>query len=155
MIGHIIAWSLRNKLFVVLAGVLLLAWGGWQAAKTPVDVFPDLTAPSVTVVTEAHGMAPTDVENLVTFPIETALNGAPGRAPRALGDQDRPVGRDGRVRVGHRPLHGPPGGGRAPATRARLAAAGHPGAGHDAGGLDHGRDPVHRPASDKHYGHGS
>ena len=77
MIGHIIAWSLRNKLFVVLASVLLLAWGGWEAAKTPVDVFPDLTAPSVTVVTEAHGMAPTDVENLVTFPIETALNGAP------------------------------------------------------------------------------
>ncbi|MBU1664136.1 MAG: CusA/CzcA family heavy metal efflux RND transporter [Gammaproteobacteria bacterium] len=77
MIGHIIAWSLRNKLFVVLAGVLLLAWGGWQAAKTPVDVFPDLTAPSVTVVTEARGMAPTDVENRVTFPIETALNGAP------------------------------------------------------------------------------
>ena len=78
MIGHIIAWSLRNTLFVVLAGVLLLAWGGWQAARTPVDVFPDLTAPAVTVVTEAHGMAPTDVENLVTFPIETALNGAPG-----------------------------------------------------------------------------
>lgn len=77
MIGHIIAWSLRYKLFVVLGGVLLLAWGGWQATKTPIDVFPDLTAPSVTVVTEAHGMAPTDVENLVTFPIETALNGAP------------------------------------------------------------------------------
>ena len=77
MIGHIIAWSLRNKLFVVLAGVLILAWGGWQASKTPVDVFPDLTAPAVTVVTEAHGMAPTDVENLVTLPIETALNGAP------------------------------------------------------------------------------
>ena len=77
MIGYIIAWSLRNKLFVVVAGVLLLAWGGWQASKTPVDVFPDLTAPSVTVVTEAHGMAPTDVETLVTFPIETAMNGAP------------------------------------------------------------------------------
>jgi CzcA family heavy metal efflux pump len=78
MIGHIIAWSLRNKLFVVIAGILLLIWGGWQAARTPVDVFPDLTAPAVTVVTEAHGMAPTDVESLVTFPIETALNGAPG-----------------------------------------------------------------------------
>ncbi|MFH1873476.1 MAG: efflux RND transporter permease subunit [Pseudomonadota bacterium] len=78
MIGHIISWSLRNKLFVVLAGIILLAWGGWQATKTPVDVFPDLTAPSVTVVTEAHGMAPTDVETLVTFPIETSLNGAPG-----------------------------------------------------------------------------
>jgi len=78
MIGHIIAWSLRNKLFVVAASVLLLAWGGWEAARTPVDVFPDLTAPTVTVVTEAHGMAPTDVENLVTVPIESALNGAPG-----------------------------------------------------------------------------
>ena len=66
----------RRARFAV--AVLLLAWGGWQAAQTPVDVFPDLTAPSVTVVTEANGMAPTDVENLVTFPIETALNGAPG-----------------------------------------------------------------------------
>jgi CzcA family heavy metal efflux pump len=78
MIGKIISWSLRNKLFVVIAGLMLLVWGGWQATKTPVDVFPDLTAPSVTVVAEAHGMAPTDVESLVTFQIETALNGAPG-----------------------------------------------------------------------------
>jgi len=78
MIGHIIAWSLRNKLFIVLSGLMLLVWGSWQAARTPVDVFPDLTAPSVTVVTEAQGMAPTDVESLVSFPIETALNGAPG-----------------------------------------------------------------------------
>jgi CzcA family heavy metal efflux pump len=78
MIGQIIAWSLRNKLVIVIAGVLLLILGSWQAAHTPVDVFPDLTAPSVTVITEAHGMAPSDVESLVTFPIETALNGAPG-----------------------------------------------------------------------------
>ncbi len=78
MIGQIIQWSLRNRLFVVLGGLLLLAWGGYQTARTPVDVFPDLTAPTVTVVTEAHGMAPLDMESLVTFPIETALNGAPG-----------------------------------------------------------------------------
>ncbi len=78
MIAHIIQWSLRNKLFVVAGALLLLFWGGRQAAHTPVDVFPDLTAPTVTVVTEAHGMAPAEVETLVTFPIETALNGAPG-----------------------------------------------------------------------------
>ena len=78
MIGQIIQWSLRNRLFVVLGGLMLLAWGGYQTTRTPVDVFPDLTAPTVTVVTEVHGMAPLDMESLVTFPIETALNGAPG-----------------------------------------------------------------------------
>ncbi len=78
MIGHIIQWSLRNRLFVVLGALLLLVWGGYEATRTPVDVFPDLTAPTVTVVTEAAGMAPADMETLVTFPIETALNGAPG-----------------------------------------------------------------------------
>jgi len=78
MIGHIIQWSLRNRLFVVLGALLLLVWGGYEATRTPVDVFPDLTAPTVTVVTEVTGMAPADMETLVTFPIETALNGAPG-----------------------------------------------------------------------------
>ena len=78
MIGHIVQWSLRNRLFVVLGALLLLVWGGYEATRTPVDVFPDLTAPTVTVVTEAAGMAPADMETLVTFPIETALNGAPG-----------------------------------------------------------------------------
>ena len=78
MIGYIIQWSLRNRLFVVLGALMLLVWGGYEITRTPVDVFPDLTAPTVTVVTEAQGMAPTDMEALVTFPIETALNGAPG-----------------------------------------------------------------------------
>src|SRR3990167_6840853 len=78
MIGHIIQWSLRNRLFVVLGTLLLLIWGGFEATRTPVDVFPDLTAPTVTVVTEAKGMAPADMEVQVTFPIEAALNGAPG-----------------------------------------------------------------------------
>jgi CzcA family heavy metal efflux pump len=78
MIGRIIGWSLANRLVVVIGAALLLFWGGWETARMPVDVFPDLTAPQVTVVTEAHGMAPTEVETLVTFPIETALNGSPG-----------------------------------------------------------------------------
>jgi len=78
MIGTIIQWSLRNRLVVVATSLLLLVWGGIETTRTPVDVFPDLTAPTVTVVTEATGMAPADMEGLVTFPIETALNGAPG-----------------------------------------------------------------------------
>lgn len=78
MIGHIIQSSLRNRLFVIVGALLLLVWGGYETTRTPVDVFPDLTAPTVIVVTDAQGMAPIDMEALVTFPIETALNGAPG-----------------------------------------------------------------------------
>ncbi|WP_096703408.1 efflux RND transporter permease subunit [Magnetospirillum sp. 15-1] len=78
MIAYIIQWSLRSRLFVLAAAALLLGWGTVETLRMPVDVFPDLTAPAVTVVTEAHGMAPTEVERLVTFPVETALNGAPG-----------------------------------------------------------------------------
>jgi CzcA family heavy metal efflux pump len=78
VIEPLIQWSLRNRLFVVIAALLLLGWGAYEASRMPVDVFPDLTAPTVTVVTEAHGMAPEEAETLITFPIETALNGAPG-----------------------------------------------------------------------------
>ena len=78
MIATIIRSSLANRLFVLVAAGLLLVWGGWQTSRIPVDIFPDLTAPSVVVVAEAHGMSPTEVENLVTFPIETAVNGSPG-----------------------------------------------------------------------------
>ena len=78
MIAHIIRWSLANRVFVLAAALLLMAWGGYQTTRMPVDVFPDLTAPSVVVVAEAHGMSPTEVESVVTFPIETALNGSPG-----------------------------------------------------------------------------
>ena len=87
MISNIIEWSLKNRLFIVLAGLVLLLWGGWQTTRMQVDVFPDLTAPSVTVVSEAHGMAPTEVETQVTFPIETAMNGASGvRRVRSVSD---------------------------------------------------------------------
>jgi CzcA family heavy metal efflux pump len=78
MIAALIRASLQNRLFVLVTAALLLLWGAWQSVRMPVDVFPDLTAPSVTVVAEAHGMSPTEVESLVTFPIETALNGSPG-----------------------------------------------------------------------------
>ncbi|MBL37550.1 MAG: CusA/CzcA family heavy metal efflux RND transporter [Xanthomonadales bacterium] len=78
MIDRVISWSLGNRLLVLVLAVGLLAWGGWSAMRTPVDVFPDLTAPTVTVVAEAHGMPPEDVEIQVTLPIETALNGASG-----------------------------------------------------------------------------
>ena len=78
MIAPIVHWSLKNRLFVIVGALLLLLWGSYETTRMPVDVFPDLTAPTVTVVTEAHGMAPKEVETLVTLPIESALNGASG-----------------------------------------------------------------------------
>ncbi|MEN8803007.1 MAG: efflux RND transporter permease subunit [Thiogranum sp.] len=78
MIEKTIDWSLRNRLLILVAALLLLFWGGYETLRMPVDVFPDLTAPTVTVVAEAHGMAPQEVESLITLPIESALNGASG-----------------------------------------------------------------------------
>jgi Cu/Ag efflux pump CusA len=78
MIDGVIRWSLDNRLFVLLGAALLLVAGSYTAWNMPVDVFPDLTAPTVTVITEAHGMAPEEAETQIAFPIETSLNGAPG-----------------------------------------------------------------------------
>jgi len=87
MVERTIRWSLQNRVPTLLLAVLVIVWGGFEAARMPVDVFPDLTAPSVTVVTEAHGMSPIEVETVVTFPVETALNGAAGvRRVRSVSD---------------------------------------------------------------------
>lgn len=76
MLNKIIHFSLQNRILVLVASVLLLIGGTYTALHTEVDVFPDLTAPTVVVMTEANGMAAEEVEQLVTFPIETAVNGA-------------------------------------------------------------------------------
>jgi CzcA family heavy metal efflux pump len=78
MIAGLINWSLRNRAAILAIAGLLLILGSYTAVHMPVDIFPDLTAPTVTVITEARGMAPTEVESQVTFPIEAAVNGASG-----------------------------------------------------------------------------
>ena len=75
-INSIIKYSLNNKLFVLIGAVLLIVAGTYSSQRMDIDVFPDLTAPTVVVMTDAHGMAAEEVERLVTFPIETAVNGA-------------------------------------------------------------------------------
>jgi CzcA family heavy metal efflux pump len=76
MLKALIRWSLQNRLVVLVSAFISLIVGLYLAFQLPIDVFPDLTAPTVTVLAEAHNMAPEEVETLVTFPIETSLNGA-------------------------------------------------------------------------------
>src|SRR5947199_6622139 len=78
MLNKIIQWSIKNRLIVVVAAVVLLAYGGVVALRAPVDVFPDLTAPTVTILTESHGMDAEEVEALVSLPIESSMNGTAG-----------------------------------------------------------------------------
>ena len=75
---RLIEWSIAHHRLVLALSVLLAAAGAWTARDMPVDVFPDLTAPTVTILTEGRGMAPDELETLVTFPIEAAMNGASG-----------------------------------------------------------------------------
>ncbi len=75
-INAIISFSLKNRLIILLSAILLILGGYYSSQKMDIDVFPDLTAPTVVIMTDAHGMAAEEVERLVTFPIETAVNGA-------------------------------------------------------------------------------
>ena len=78
MFKAIIEASLSQRLLTLAFAIILMAYGGVVLKGTPIDVFPDLNKPSITLLTEAGGMAPEEVEQLVTFPIETTMNGMPG-----------------------------------------------------------------------------
>ena len=78
MFNFLVTQSLRNRLIVLAVAAVLILYGAFTATKLPVDVFPDLNKPTVTIMTEAEGLAPPEVEQLVTYPIETRMNGLPG-----------------------------------------------------------------------------
>jgi len=78
MIDKLIAWSLRYRVIVIALAIAFLCWGGFVLRDVPLDVLPDLSAPTVTILVEGRGMVPTEMESLVTFPIEAAINGASG-----------------------------------------------------------------------------
>ncbi len=80
MFKLIVTASLKNRIMVLAAAFILVAYGSFVLPRLPVDVFPDLNRPTVVLITEAEGLAPQEVEQLITYPIETVMNGMPGAA---------------------------------------------------------------------------
>src|SRR4028118_494937 len=78
MFNFLVSASLKNRLFVIAAALVLVAYGSYILPRVPVAGVPDLTRPTVTLMTEAEGLAPQEVEQLVTYPLETSMNGMPG-----------------------------------------------------------------------------
>ena len=78
MFNLLVTASLRSRLLVLAAAAVLVVYGSFVAARLPVDVFPDLNRPTVVLMSEAEGLAPQEIEQLVTYPIETAMGGMPG-----------------------------------------------------------------------------
>ena len=78
MVNFLVSQSLKNRLFVIAAALMLALYGASVLPRVPVDIFPDLNKPLVTLMTEAEGLAPQEVESLVTFPIESSVAGLPG-----------------------------------------------------------------------------
>src|SRR5579859_5421318 len=78
MFNRLIAWSLHNRLIVLALTLVLFVAGGYVLQRMPVDVFPEFAPPQVVIQTEAPGLSPQDVEALITYPLESAINGSPG-----------------------------------------------------------------------------
>src|ERR1700726_2666086 len=121
MFRFLVTHSLRNRLLIIAMAAVLVLYGTYSATRLPEDVFPDLNKPTVTIITESEGLAPAEVEHLVTFLNETQMNGVPGVSRVRSVFRHWPLHGLCRVRVGHRHLPQPPTDRRAARTDPRSA----------------------------------